>query len=58
MLELLKAGVLLASGTSLSLSPAGLGEFMADIDFFHDRIISLRKSRTIHSSSAAWAASP
>src|SRR5690606_36594658 len=40
MLELLKKGVLrMASGTSLSLSPDGLKEFMTDIDFFHDRIV-------------------
>jgi succinyl-CoA:acetate CoA-transferase len=40
MLGLLKQGVLrMASATSFSLSPVGIAEFMADVDFYRERIV-------------------
>ncbi|HEX5513861.1 MAG TPA: acetyl-CoA hydrolase/transferase family protein [Gammaproteobacteria bacterium] len=40
MIQLLKAGVLrMASATSFSLSPAGIEEFLADLDFYRERIL-------------------
>lgn len=40
MIQLLKAGVLrMASATSFSLSPAGIEEFLANLDFYRERIL-------------------
>jgi len=40
MLEMLKSGKLkFASATSLSLSPAGMEEFLANLDFYRQRIV-------------------
>lgn len=40
MIQLLKTGVLrMASATSFSLSPAGVDEFMSDLDYYRQRIV-------------------
>jgi|SRR5690625_2657947 len=40
MIQLLKTGVLrMASATSFSLSPAGIDEFMSDLDYYRQRIV-------------------
>lgn len=49
MLELLRSGVLrMASATSFSLSPAGIAEFGANVEFYRKRIILRQQSISNH----------
>ncbi|GAA5067430.1 acetyl-CoA hydrolase/transferase family protein [Lysobacter panacisoli] len=49
MLDLLKRGVLrMASATSFSLSPEGIDEFLANVDFYRDRIVLRTQEMSNH----------